>query len=255
MNVSVDYYAHTNGLRNTSPGFKMALALITMIISLASPAPLIPFTVAVLMTLIILLLADIPPSYYLKFAAVPAGFGLLTLILMALFFGVNPAWSLMGIKVYSDGLNTGLLVFSRIMGGFSCLAFLALTTPLNEIFQELERLRVPRAFTEIALLMYRSVFIFLEEASVMYHAQDTRLGYSGIRNSYRSLGLLAGNLFIRSWLRGEALYRSMESRCYQGHLPSMGKQTSTSPGELALLLLFDGLLVLGVILTSRLTIF
>ena len=103
--------------------------------------------------------------------------------------------------------------------------------------------------------MYRSVFIFLEEASVMYHAQDTRLGYSGIRNSYRSLGLLAGNLFIRSWLRGEALYRSMESRCYQGNLPSMGKQTSTSPGELALLLLFDGLLVLGVILTSRLTIF
>lgn len=116
MNVSVDYYAHTNGLRNTSPAFKMALALITMIISLASPTPLIPFTVAVLMTLIILLLADIPPAYYLKFAAVPAGFGLLTLILMALFFGVNPVWSLMGIKVYSDGLNTGLLVFSRIMG-------------------------------------------------------------------------------------------------------------------------------------------
>jgi len=49
MNVSVDYYAHTNGLRNTSPAFKMALALITMIISLASPTPLIPFTVAVLM--------------------------------------------------------------------------------------------------------------------------------------------------------------------------------------------------------------
>jgi cobalt/nickel transport system permease protein len=239
MNISVDHYAHTNGLRNTSPGFKMALAIITMLISVLSPNPVIPLIITFLMTLLILFAADIPASYYLRFAAIPVGFGVLTLVLMALFFGVNPLVNFMGI-----------LVFSRILGGFSCLAFLALTTPLNEVFHELGRLGLPAAFIEIALLMYRSIFVFIEEASVMYHAQDSRLGYSGIRNSYRSMGLLAGNLFIRSWLRGETVYRSMEARCYQGTMPSIRRQ-SIGTREAVMIALFDGLLLVGLLFTSK----
>ncbi|MCQ8905528.1 MAG: cobalt ECF transporter T component CbiQ [Methanothermobacter sp.] len=249
MNISVDYYAHNNSLRESSTGFKMALCIITMIISVISPTPVIPAIVAVLMTLIILFVADIPASYYLRFSAVPLGFGVLTLVLMTFFFGVDPAATIMGLTVYSDGLQTGILVFSRVMGGFSCLAFLALTTPVNEIFHELGRLGAPPALTEIALLMYRSIFVFLEEASIMYHAQDTRLGYSGLRNSYRSLGLLAGNLFIRSWLRGETVYRSMESRCYMGSMPALRKK-SMGLRDMAMIILFDGLLVTGLLFTS-----
>ncbi|WP_370005111.1 cobalt ECF transporter T component CbiQ [Methanothermobacter sp. KEPCO 2] len=254
MNISVDHYAHTNGLRNMSPGFKMALAIITMLISVLSPNPVMPLIIAFLMTLLILFAADIPTSYYLRFAAIPVGFGVLTLVLMALFFGVNPLVTFMGLTVYSDGLHTGILVFSRILGGFSCLAFLALTTPLNEVFHELGRLGLPAAFIEIALLMYRSIFVFLEEASVMYNAQDSRLGYSGIKNSYRSLGLLAGNLFIRSWLRGETVYRSMEARCYQGTMPSIRRQ-SIGTREAVMIALFDGLLLVGLLFTSKGVIF
>jgi cobalt/nickel transport system permease protein len=42
------------------------------------------------------------------------------------------------LAVTADGFNRGFLVFARIMGGFTCLAFLALTIPMTELFSELD---------------------------------------------------------------------------------------------------------------------
>jgi cobalt/nickel transport system permease protein len=38
-----------------------------------------------------------------------------------------------------------------------------------------------------------------------------------------SFGLLASNLFIRSWDRSDRLYTSMDARCYDGDLSALGE--------------------------------
>ncbi|MBC7117702.1 MAG: cobalt ECF transporter T component CbiQ [Methanobacteriaceae archaeon] len=254
MNISTDLYAYHNNLNRIPPRVKLSWGILTMILSLLSPSPIIPIMVAIIMSLTIVLIAGIPSRYYLKFISVPFAFGFLTLILMALFFGAEPSsiefsW----FRVYLDGLHTGFLTFSRIMGGFTCLAFISLTTPINEIFKQLEKIKVPRIIIEIALLMYRMIFIFLEEASTMYHAQETRLGYNSIRSSIKSLGLLASNLFIRSWLQGEKVYQAMETRCYNGEIPTM-KIHETDNKWIILVIAFEITLLLGVYFTRTIKI-
>lgn len=133
------------------------------------------------------------------------------------------------------------------------MAFLSLTTPVNEIFKQLEKIKMPRIIIEIALLMYRMIFIFFEEASTMYNAQETRLGYNSIRSSIKSLGLLASNLFIRSWLQGERVYQAMETRCYNGEIPTM-KIHETDNKWIILVIAFEITLLIGVYFTRTIKI-
>jgi cobalt/nickel transport system permease protein len=176
---------------------------------------------------------------------------------MAFFFGVGEHIFEVGIfnlSVTLDGFNLGFLVFSRIMGGFSCLAFLTLTTPMNEMFFIFEGLKVPKIVIEIAMLMYRYIFLFLEEALNMYNSQKTRMGYGSLKSTYKALGLLASNLFIKTWLKGEQAYVAMESRCYDGSIKSFKTHGDISFKNILLLLLFESLLLLGTYLTWGLKI-
>jgi len=92
----------------------------------------------------------------------------------------------------------------------------------------------------------------------MYHSQETKLGYSSFKKSYKSLGMLASNLFIKTWMKGEQVYIAMESRCYDGSIRTMGETGSIrniGARNLILLVLFEVVLSIGTLLTGSLSIF
>ncbi len=249
---TLDSYAHSNNLKNVNINFKVLFAFLTMLVSLISTSPVIPLLITFLMSFLIIFKAKIPWKFYLKFLTIPFFFGFLTFIFMAFFFGTGaPLFEpgIFNLAVTEDGFNLGFLVFSRIMGGFSCLAFLALTTPMNEMFSIFENLKMPKIVIEIAMLMYRYIFLFLEEAENMYYSQKTRMGYGSIKNTFKSLGLLASNLFIRTWLKGEQSYIAMESRCYDGSIKSFKAHEKISVKNITILLFFESFLLLGIYLT------
>jgi cobalt/nickel transport system permease protein len=258
---TLDGYAHSNGLRNVNTYFKVIFAIVTVIVNLISTSPVVPFIVLLLVTYLIIFKAKIPYKFYLKFFAIPFTFALITFVFMAIFFGVGAHILNLGIfnlALTVDGFNLGLLVFARMLGGFSCLAFLALTTPMTELFSIFENLKVPKVILEITMLMYRYIFVFLDEAINMYHSQETRLGYSSIKMAYKSMGMLASNLFIKTWLKGEQIYVAMESRCYNGSMKTMGEYGSIkSIGTLnfTLLALFEVTLFIGAYLTGNFNVF
>ncbi|MEL7668877.1 cobalt ECF transporter T component CbiQ [Methanobacterium sp.] len=258
---TLDGYAHSNGLRTVNTYLKVIFAILTMVVNLISTSPVVPFIVLLILTYLIIFKAKIPYKFYLKFFAVPFIFAFITFIFMAIFFGVGAHVLDLGIfnlAVTADGFNLGLLVFARMLGGFSCLAFLALTTPMTELFSILERLKIPSVVVEITMLMYRYIFVFLDEAINMYHSQETRLGYSSMKRAYNSMGMLASNLFIKTWIKGEQIYVSMESRCYNGSMKTMGEYRSIrSIGirNLTLLVLFEITLSISVYLTGNFNIF
>ena len=258
---TLDGYAHSNALRDVNTYFKVLFAIVTMLVSLISTSPVVPFLIFFILTGIIIFKAKIPYKFYLKFLSVPLIFALITFIFMAIFFGIGAHVLDLGIfnlGITSDGFDLGLLVFARIMGGFSCLAFLALTTPMTEIFSVLGDIKIPQIVLEIAMLMYRFIFVFLDEAINMYHSQETRLGYSSIKKSYKSMGMLASNLFIKTWIKGEKAYLAMESRCYDGTIKLLdNKQSIRQIGfkNLLSLALFEVTLFIGTYLTGTFKIF
>jgi cobalt/nickel transport system permease protein len=117
------------------------------------------------------------------------------------------------------------------------------------MFSIFENLKMPKIVIEIAMLMYRYIFLFLEEAENMYYSQKTRMGYGSIKNTFKSLGLLASNLFIRTWLKGEQSYIAMESRCYDGSIKSFKAHEKISVKNITILLFFESFLLLGIYLT------
>ena len=251
---TLDNYAHNNGLKDVNSYFKVLFAISTMLISLISASPIVPSIIFLLVSALIIFKAKIPSKFYLKFITIPFIFAFMTFIFMALFFGISGQILNLGIfnlTIAADGFNLGLLVLTRMMAGFSCLAFLALTTPLNEIFPILEHLNIPKILLELAMLMYRYIFVFLDEAINMYHSQETRLGYSSLQKTLKSMGMLVSNLFIKTWARGEQVYMAMESRGYDGTLKPMKIQESPKRMSFFLLASFEVLLVVGVYLTTN----
>ena len=233
-----------------------------MIMSLLSTSPVIPLIITFFMSFLIIYEAKIPWKFYLKFLlVVPVTFGVITFVFMAIFLGVGTPVLPLGIfnlAVTSDGFNLGFLVFARMLGGFSCLAFIALTTPMTELFSVLELAKIPQIVLEIAMLMYRYIFVFLDEAINMYHSQETRLGYSSLKKSFNSLGMLGSNLFLRTWVKGEQAYVAMESRCYDGSIKTLrepGSIKSIGTRNLILLVLFEVALAYGVYITANFSIF
>ncbi|MDO8869903.1 MAG: cobalt ECF transporter T component CbiQ [Methanobacteriaceae archaeon] len=255
---TLDNFAHHNGLRGTNVYLKVLFALLTMLVSLISTSPVVPIIITFLMSFLIIFKAKIPWKFYLKFLAIPFIFGFLTFVFMAFFFGVGATileLNIFNLVITVDGFNLGFLVFARVMGGFSCMAFLAFTTPMTELFSVLDTFKIPKIVLEIAMMMYRYIFVFLDESLNMYYAQQTRLGYQSFKTSYKSLGMLASNLFIRSWIKGERVYVSMESRGYNGSLYINNYQNSIGIKNLTILVLFESVLILGVYLSGNFRLF
>ncbi len=257
----LDHYAHSNAIRNVNTYYKVSFGIITMIVSLVSTSPVIPLTIFVLVSFILLFQAEIPVKFYLKFLTVPLTFASITFVFMALFFGTGQHiynLGLFNLSVTTDGFDRGFLVFSRIMGGFACMAFLGLTTPMTELFKVLEDFKFPKVMLEISMLMYRYIFVSLDEAVTMYHSQETRLGYSSLKRSYKSMGMLIANIFIKTWITGEKSYTSMQSRGYDGSIKTINDLESIKTvgiRNLMLLTSFEIILSVGVYFTATLKIF
>jgi cobalt/nickel transport system permease protein len=142
-------------------------------------------------------------------------------------FALNVFGISLGIR--EDGANLALLLIARTFGGMCSLFFIALTTPMLEIFAILKSLGLPDFLVELSMLMYRYIFVFLDQAAMIRSAQVMRLGDAGVKNSLNSFSMLSSVLFLRSWEQGERLIVAMDARCYDGKLDLMEQSVKAEP--------------------------
>lgn len=222
MKFDMDYIAHNNALTESNPYAKLFITIILLIVTLVLDNLYFDVFVFLVMSVVILGVAKINYRSYLKFLSIPMAFLIITCIFLVFFFGKGEViyeTGIFGIVVRTDSLHYAVYTFMRVLGCFPCLGFLALTTPIAKILHCLETLKVPKIVIEIALLMYNTIFIFLNEIDTMKKAQETRLGYHSYMSSFKSLGALASTIFLRSLDKSETLQHSLDSRGYKGELP------------------------------------
>lgn len=241
---TIDHIAHNNKLRHINPKLKVLFAISMLLITLFSKSIVVPLIVAFIMIILTIFIAKVPLKIYLPLLGIPIGFGILTVMLMGFIYsGGNKLLSLdifnFNISIDSYGVNLGLLVFSRMLGGVTSTLFLALTTPMTELFYILKELRIPSTFLDIAMMMYRYVFLIFDEMIRIINAQNTRLGYKDLKTTYKSLGTLAAILFIRAWERGERSFIMMSSRGYNGDLKLLNRIESPETKYLVLIVIID----------------
>ena len=238
MHDLLDDYAHANGLREVSARLKLLVGLISILLSVSSPSPAAPLFVAASLSLATVLLAKIPARVYLQLLLLPLSFAGLSAAVVAFMHGGGEALLVLPIPGYplsiaEEGGRLALLLVARTLGGMCSLFFISLTTPMIEVFAIFKSLRVPQALIELSMMIYRYIFVFLDQAAMIHSAQVMRLGDGGLRNRLHSFAMLCGVLFLRSWEQGERLIVAMDARCYDGKLELMEQAGRAGRAEVA----------------------
>ena len=217
----LDDYACRNALRGIDTRIKLILGLGAILIAISADTPYAPLFIAFILSIITVFYAEIPARLYLALLFIPASFALMSVIvILFLTGGGTPLLTIplpwLTLTATDAAALHALLILSRAIGGTCGLLFIALTTPMIELFSILRSLRLPDEFIDLAMLLYRSIFVIIGEAVAIYNAQVMRNGYSSFRKGIVAISMLASSLFIRAWDRGEDLMTAMDLRCYDG---------------------------------------
>jgi len=105
------------------------------------------------------------------------------------------------------------------------LLFFSLSTPLPELMRAARFFRCPPVLVELALIMYRYIFLLLEEGGRIRNAEKSRLGFVDFRSGLRSAGILGGMLVLRTYDRAERSFAAMRCRGYRGALTAVTPAT------------------------------
>ena len=241
----IDVYARRSRFFGWSPALKTAGCVLLLLLCVASPSPWPALVLAALLAALTVTGGGIALHDYLALFSLPASFLLLSgLALLWDYAPVGegaaaiPFWRGWLVVTAAAQARAGL-VMARALGAVSCLYFLSLSTTLPEILSVLRKARVPAVVTELAVLIYRYIFILLSACHAMRDAATSRLGYSGFRRSIRTTGAVYGNLLAASFRRAGACFDAMESRCYDGEIRFLERE---KPVTAPAVLLFGGLL-------------
>ena len=122
----------------------------------------------------------------------------------------------LGVALLSLLQANGVVVFlSLALRGTLCLItsiLLSNTTPFSETLRVLRRMRAPGLLMTTLALMYRYVFVLVDEAGRMKRAQASRTFQPARFHLWRTGANVIGRLFVRSTERAERIYAAMCAR-------------------------------------------
>jgi cobalt/nickel transport system permease protein len=252
--------AQKNGLREVNTYLKLITGLGAILLCLISTSYIPPLFIALVLTGAILFLARVDVKTYAELFIVPLWFAVMSVAGIILISGgqdifwrwdILPSFSL---SITRESINQGVFVFCRVIGGMSAMCFISLTTPMTDIFIVFRQCKVPEIVIDLMMIIYRTIFIILDQVIQIYHAQVMRLGYSTWHESIHSFASLCGAAFIASWNSGEDLIRAMDARCYDGKFAIMGETRPVEYVSLAALCAFLLISVVVVIFSQGITL-
>jgi cobalt/nickel transport system permease protein len=113
-----------------------------------------------------------------------------------------------------------------------------------ELIPVFQRMGIPTVLIDLALMIYRFLFVTATTLGEMKRAQSWRLGRADYRSRMRALSMLASGLFLRCVQRARRLEDGIEARGYQGRLWVLAPRHAASPVVITgILVLQAGILV------------
>lgn len=210
--------------RDVSPAAKSLFAASGFVAIFASGKPSNAVLIACLLVLAGLHGARIGLLRYLRLAAPALLFMAPGCLSLALSITLDATTGLPTISIAPGVTEQMLELASRSLGALSALLFLVLTTPLNDLFGLLRRLKAPDVLLDMMILCQRMLFVFSSAAQAIFTAQSARLGYATPRLAMRSLGQLVAGLNQETWLRAQALQTAAQARNNAGPLRFIERQ-------------------------------
>jgi cobalt/nickel transport system permease protein len=265
MHHHLDVYTYTNRLRQISPQQKLLFAIAAILIALITH-PITQLLIVVWLAVWTVGYARIPAKVYCNVLMV-AGLFLLTSIpaLVLNLVSVEQIASVqqdqvVGVAIANvylfisrSGLVQAFQIGARAIACTSCLLFVLFTIPFTDLLQVLRQWRVPILLTELLLLMYRFIFLFLDVLTELQLAQRARGGYRTRQRWIYSVGLLVSQLLVRSLQHYQHFSLALAARGFNGNFQVYSHQSYVYSKRYAIESLVGsvGLMILD--LTTRLS--
>ncbi len=236
--------AFVNAWRHRNPWEKVLFGGGLLMVAMLVP----PFPWCVVIAFVVTLAATagakIPVWSWLGVLSVPISFAFLTALGILVQIDSSAGGFSLGFDWNGLPFAGGLLL--RSVAAISCLAFVGWTTPLMELIPVFERLWVPMVLIDLALMIYRFLFVTATTLGEMRRAQSWRIGRADYRSRVRALSMLAGGLFVRCIQRARRLEDGIESRGYEGRLWVLAPRHAASAWVVTgILALQTSLLIVG----------
>jgi cobalt/nickel transport system permease protein len=204
--------------------FIAMLALVTAV-ALVPRASWLAYGLFLVLILVLLTLSRVPPLYVLKRSLAVLPFVVMITVFMPFFKeGTSVGGFDLGswhIGITREGLELVGGVFSKAWLSILALILLTATTSMTDLMKGLEKLKMPSIMVMLMSFMYRYLFVISDESARLRLARDGRSFGGGLRLHIRTMGHMAGALFLRSFERGERIYGAMLSRGFDGHSRSL----------------------------------
>ncbi|MHB8770964.1 MAG: cobalt ECF transporter T component CbiQ [Syntrophales bacterium] len=211
-----------NALTRIDPRAKLLIALAALVAVVTAERVAVPLLLAGICLGAVAGLR-VPLRIVAARLAAPLGVAALLVALQTFVTGSTPLYSftLAGwqLTLKAEGLRQGTLLASRVLGALSVVFLLGLVTPAHRIFQALRSFGISQTWLEVAILMYRYIFVLMDRTANIAAAQRIRLGYRGWRRSLGSFATLAGATLIHSCEQAERTGAAMRLRGYGGTMP------------------------------------
>lgn len=220
--MEIDSYGYKSKLKNIAPAAKIYFAMVPLLAILIKGNFKTSIIAFLIISGFIMSYSTISFKKYLYLLSIPLGFlliGTITIMISKessgskLILGFNFFDSRYGISAESLGL--GLVLITKSMASIACMYFINLTTPVNEILDFFRKIKVPSLIIDLMELIYRYIFVILEEGNKMLIAQGAKSSDLNYLQKLRGYGELMGNLLQRSLIRSIRISQALESRGYE----------------------------------------
>ena len=199
------------GLRLWDPRLKLALSFLAMALNVLVAQPRLSALLLALAGLG-MLYSRCPWRQVLLFLLAPASATLFLMLGMAIGFGEKAVWRLGPLSFYEEGIFMGLNAGLRIAADMAWAGLLVITTPFAGMLGALRYFKVPKVVVGTLSYIYRYVFLLYDEYSAMRNSAQARGGFAGFKASTMSSGLIAAQVFLRSYDRAERVWQAMQAR-------------------------------------------
>jgi cobalt/nickel transport system permease protein len=228
-----------NALTRIDPRVKLAVVLAALIAIVTAERLFLPLTILAF-SLGGIAALRIPGRLVAVRLAAPLMIVAVLIVLQAFAIGSTPLfaftlgdWTL---TAKAEGLHQGMLTGARVLAALSVVFLLSVVTPAHRIFQALRWFRISRDWLEIAILMYRYIFVLMDRVTDLAAAQRLRLGYRARGRALASFATLAGATVVHSFEQAGRTHDAMRLRGYSGVMP-FGRLPALNPRDRRILTL------------------
>ncbi len=151
--------------------------------------------------------------------------------------------------VFDYGIAYTLLIILKAFSAGLCIAYLSLTTPMDDILNMLHKIDALKEVCDIAKNMERFIILLEDEYVIMINSVKSRNGFANFNLKVKNMGKIAGLLFINTMKRWRDIKDAINTRCYRGELAYMAVYSHMNMKNSILIIIYLCILLSVVLIT------